>query len=63
MRRFQCSCGFVKEETPRFGDTIVSVSHLHRSVRLDGSATIVRMEEIAELASASDGAAESAKAA
>jgi len=43
---FQCSCGVRVEMEPRFGDVITSVSHLHRSSRLDGTAAIVRMEEI-----------------
>ncbi len=46
MRWYQCSCGFRKEETPRLGDTIVSVYHLHRATRLDGGSSIARMEEI-----------------
>lgn len=46
MAWYQCSCGFRKEITPRLGDTITSACHLHRSTRLDGSAAIVRMEEI-----------------
>jgi hypothetical protein len=28
--------------TPRFGDSMASVSHLHRAVRLDGTSSIVR---------------------
>ena len=43
---FQCSCGVRVEMEPRFGDVITSVSHLHRSTRLDGTAAVVRMEEI-----------------
>lgn len=46
MSWYQCTCGFVTEATPRFGDSIVSMSHLHRAARLDGTSTIVRMEEI-----------------
>ncbi len=46
MSWYQCSCGLVTEETPLAGDTIVSVHHLHRSARVDGSGAIVRMEEI-----------------
>lgn len=46
MAWYRCSCGFRKEITPRVGDTITSACHLHRSTRLDGSAAIVRMEEI-----------------
>ena len=46
MALFQCSCGVRVEMEPRFGDVITSVSHLHRSSRLDGTAAIVRMEEI-----------------
>lgn len=48
MSWYRCPCGFIKEESPRFGGSIVSVNHLHRSVRLDGSATIVRMEEVSD---------------
>lgn len=43
---FQCSCGVRVEMEPRFGDEITSVSHIHRSARLDGTSAIVRMEEI-----------------
>jgi|SRR6266513_5016977 len=43
---FQCSCGVRVEMEPRFGEVITSVSHLHRSARLDGTTAIVRMEEI-----------------
>ena len=46
MAWYQCSCGFRQEITPRLGDTITSACHLHRSTRLDGTAAIVRMEEI-----------------
>ncbi len=46
MAWYCCSCGFRKEITPRLGDTITSACHLHRSTRFDGSAAIVRMEEI-----------------
>lgn len=46
MAWYRCSCGALKEETPRLGDVIVSVYHLHPSARLDGRAAIVRMEEI-----------------
>jgi len=49
MGWYRCSCGFVTEATPRFGGSIVSVSHLHRAARLDGTSSIVRMEEIADL--------------
>jgi len=45
MAWYRCSCGALKEEAPRLGDVIVSVYHLHRSARLDGTATVVRMEE------------------
>ncbi len=45
---YQCTCGFVTEATPRFGDSIASVSHLHRATRLDGTSSIVRMDEISE---------------
>jgi hypothetical protein len=43
---YQCTCGFVAEATPRFGDSIASVNHLHRATRLDGTSSIVRMDEI-----------------
>ncbi len=46
MGWYQCSCGLLAEETPTAGDTLVSVYHLHRSARVDGSGAIVRMEEI-----------------
>lgn len=46
MAWYQCSCGFLQEMSPRLGDAITSVNHLHRSARLDGTAKIVRMEEI-----------------
>ena len=46
MAWYRCSCGALQEETPRLGDVIVSVYHLHRSARLDGASSIVRMEEI-----------------
>ncbi len=46
MGWYRCSCGFITEATPRFGDSIVSVSHLHKAARVDGTALIVRMEEI-----------------
>lgn len=46
MAWYRCSCGVLKEATPRFGDTIVSIYHLHRSTRLDGGSAIVLMEEI-----------------
>jgi hypothetical protein len=44
---FRCACGALKEATPRFGDSIVSIYHLHRSERLDGGSTLVQMEEVA----------------
>jgi hypothetical protein len=47
MGWYRCSCGFMTEATPRFGDSIVSVSHLHRAAQVDGTSSIVRMEEIA----------------
>ena len=46
MALYQCSCGVRVEMKPRFGDAITSVNHLHPSSRLDGTSTIVRMEEI-----------------
>ena len=48
MGRFQCSCGFLAERTPQVGDSIVSVYHLHRSARLDGGTSLVRMTEMPE---------------
>lgn len=46
MAWYRCSCGFVTEATPRFGESIVSVSHLHRGARVDGTSSIVRMDKI-----------------
>lgn len=46
MAWYRCSCGALKEATPRFGDTIVSIYHLHRSARLDGGSDAVPMEEV-----------------
>lgn len=46
MGWYRCSCGFITEARPRFGNSIVSVSHLHRAARLDGISSIARMEEI-----------------
>jgi hypothetical protein len=46
MGWYRCSCGFITEARPRFGNSIVSVSHLHRASRLDGTSSIARMEEI-----------------
>jgi hypothetical protein len=46
MAWYRCSCGTLKEAMPRFGDTIVSIYHLHRSTRLDGASSIVLMEEV-----------------
>jgi hypothetical protein len=46
MGWYRCSCGFTIEATPRLGDSIVSVNHLHRAARVDGTSAIVRMEEI-----------------
>ena len=46
MAWYRCSCGFRQEITPQLGDTITSACHLHRSTRLDGTAAIVRMEEV-----------------
>jgi len=43
---YRCPCGFMAEATPRFGDSIVSVSHLHRATRADRVSSIVRMEEM-----------------
>lgn len=45
---YQCPCGFVTEATPWFGDSVTSVSHLHRATRLDGTSSIVRMDEISD---------------
>ncbi len=46
MGWYRCSCGFTIEAMPRLGDSIVSVNHLHRAARVDGTSAIVRMEEI-----------------
>jgi hypothetical protein len=46
MAWYRCSCGTLKEATPRFGDTIVSIYHLHQSTRLDGGSAAVLMEEV-----------------
>lgn len=46
MAWYRCSCGALKEATPRFGDAVVSIYHLHRSVRLDGGSLAVEMEPI-----------------
>ncbi len=46
MGWYRCTCGFMTEATPRIGDSIASVSHLHPGTRLDGTASIMRMEEI-----------------
>jgi len=46
MAWYRCSCGALKEATPRFGDTIVSIYHMHQATRLDGSSAIVQMEEV-----------------
>jgi hypothetical protein len=48
MSWYQCTCGFVTEATPRFGDSIASVCHLHRATRLNGTSSIVRMDEISD---------------
>jgi hypothetical protein len=45
---YRCPCGFATEARPRFGDSITSVSHLHRATRLDGTSSIVRMDEISD---------------
>lgn len=46
MAWYRCSCGALKEATPRFGDAVVSIYHLHRSARLDGASDAVEMEEV-----------------
>jgi hypothetical protein len=46
MSWYQCSCGFISEMTPGLGATIVSVIHLHRATRVDGSSGVVHMKEI-----------------
>ncbi len=46
MNCYRCSCGFTTEMTPRFGDEIVSVIHLHPAARIDGTSAVVRMEEV-----------------
>jgi len=43
MSHYRCSCGFRAELTPRLGDAIVSVIHLHRAARIDGSSVPERM--------------------
>ena len=48
MGWYRCSCGFITEARPRFGDSIVSVSHLHGAARVDGTSSIARMEEISD---------------
>ncbi len=48
MGWYRCTCGFVTEAAPQFGELIASVSHLHRATRLDGTSSIVRMEEISD---------------
>jgi hypothetical protein len=45
MAWYRCECGFLVELTPRPGNVIASVNHLHRSARVDGTSAIVRMEE------------------
>lgn len=46
MAWYRWPCGFITEVRPRFGYSIVSVSHLHKASRLDGTSAIARMEEI-----------------
>ena len=46
MAWYRCSCGTLSEKTPRLGDSIVSVYHLHHATRLDGGSAIVLMEEV-----------------
>ena len=46
MSWYQCSCGFVTEMMPQFDGEIVSVMHVHRSARLDGTSALVSMAEI-----------------
>jgi hypothetical protein len=45
MAWYRCECGFFTQVTPRPGNVIASVNHLHRSARVDGTSAIVRMEE------------------
>ena len=45
---FRCMCGFMIEVKAEVGDSVASAHHLHKDTRLDGSFTIVRMEEIRE---------------
>ena len=45
MAWYRCECGFLTKVTPRPGNVIASVNHLHRSARVDGTSAIVRMEE------------------
>ena len=46
MSWYQCSCGFVMEMMPHFGGELVSILHVHRSARLDGTSALVSMVEI-----------------
>lgn len=46
MAWYRCSCGLLKEEAPRIGDTIVSIYHLHRSAGPGSPSVIVLMEEV-----------------
>ncbi len=45
MGWYRCACGYMTEATPRFGDSIVSLYHLHHAARVDRS-SIARMEEV-----------------
>jgi hypothetical protein len=45
MAWYRCECGYLADVTPRPGNVIASVNHLHRSARVDGTSVIVRMEE------------------
>lgn len=46
MAWYQCSCGFLTEQSPQHGEAVVSVYHLHSASRLDGRSAVVRMEQL-----------------
>ncbi|HYM70361.1 MAG TPA: hypothetical protein VEZ44_12250 [bacterium] len=43
MAWYRCACGFLTEQSPQYGDVVVSVYHLHPAARVDGSSAVVRM--------------------
>jgi hypothetical protein len=45
MSWYRCPCGFLTETMPRFGGEIVSIMHVHRSARVDGTSALVSMVE------------------